>query len=72
MATRAQVLQVLDGGDDYAAAGRALGIPPGLARMIATGRPGDRLVGPPVHNPLSDDTVHAWLRDRAARELKQP
>jgi hypothetical protein len=25
-----------------------------------------------VHNPLSDDTVHAWLRDRAARELKQP
>lgn len=41
MPTREQVRQLLDGGLDYEAAGRRLGIPPGQAYMIATGVPAD-------------------------------
>ncbi len=41
MATREQVRRLLDGGLDYQAAGRELGIPPGQAYMIATGVPAD-------------------------------
>jgi hypothetical protein len=39
--TRDQVLAVLDGGADYAAAAARLGIHPGLAYLIATGLPAD-------------------------------
>jgi hypothetical protein len=39
--TREQVRRLLDGGLDYEAAGRRLGIPPGQAYLIATGVPAD-------------------------------
>lgn len=41
MATREQVLELLDLGHSYETAGRALHIPPGQAFMIATGLPAD-------------------------------
>ena len=41
MPTRAQVLELLDSGCSYEDAGATLRIPPGLAYMIATGRPAD-------------------------------
>ena len=42
MPSRQQVLDALRrSGDDPAAAGRELGIPPGLVHMIATGLPAD-------------------------------
>jgi hypothetical protein len=41
VATRAQVQQLLEQGDDYEQAARALGIPAGQAFMIATGLPAD-------------------------------
>ncbi len=42
MATRAQVLALLDSGHSFETAGRALDIPAGRAFMIATGLPADR------------------------------
>jgi Hemerythrin HHE cation binding domain len=39
--TREQVRRLLDGGLDYQAAGRELGIPPGQVYLIATGVPAD-------------------------------
>lgn len=41
MPTREQVRRLLDGGLDYEAASRRLGIPPGQAYLIATGVPAD-------------------------------
>lgn len=41
MPSREQVRELLDQGLDHAAAGRRLGIPAGLAHMIATGVPAD-------------------------------
>lgn len=41
MATRAQVIELLDHGHTYETAGRELRISPGLAFMIATGLPAD-------------------------------
>jgi hypothetical protein len=41
MPTKEQVLQMLRSGDSYEAAARRLGIPAGLAYMIATGIPAD-------------------------------
>jgi hypothetical protein len=41
MPTREQVRELLGDGQDYAAAGRALGIPAGQAYMVATGVPAD-------------------------------
>jgi hypothetical protein len=41
VATRAQVLALVEAGQSYETVGRALGIPPGLAFMIATGLPAD-------------------------------
>jgi hypothetical protein len=66
--TRDQVEELLDRGHSYEAAARELGIAPGLARMIATGRPGDG-IDVPVHNPTTSATVMDWVRERAAREL---
>jgi hypothetical protein len=75
--TRARVRELLDGGDDYESVARELGIPPGLAYMIATGRPADDdaapaqdLNEPPAHNPTRNDTVIAWVKSRADRELR--
>jgi hypothetical protein len=93
MATRAQVTELLALGHTYETAARALGIPPGLAYMIATGLPADgsdapapeelrskpvlagstqHLVNPPAVNPTRDERVLAWVRERAARELRSP
>ena len=79
MATHAQVKELLDSGLDYEMAGRRLGIRPGLAYMIATGRPADddsapaqNLFEPPVHNPTRNPTVIDWVKKRAARDLRPP
>ncbi len=76
MPTRAEVRELLDSGLTYEMAARELGIRPGLAYMIATGRPADDdaapaqdLFEPPPLNPTSNETVLAWVRDRARREL---
>jgi hypothetical protein len=75
--TRAQVKELLDSGRSYEMAARELGIGPGLAYMIATGRPADDdaapaqdLFEPPAHNPKRNPTVDAWVKARAGRELR--
>jgi hypothetical protein len=79
MPTRADVLELLEKGETYATVGRALGIAPGKAYMIATGRPADgapdgdqTLVNPPAHNPTKKPEIVAWVRERARRDLRQP
>lgn len=47
VATREQVIALIDEGHDYETAARALGIPAGRAFMIATGVPADGGVPPP-------------------------
>jgi hypothetical protein len=76
--TRAQVRELVDSGLSYEMAAERLGIRPGLARMIATGRPADDdsapaqdLFEPPAHNPTTNDRVLEWVCDRARRELRQ-
>jgi hypothetical protein len=51
VASREQVRALLDSGLDYAAAGRRLGIPPGQAYLIATGRAADGGDAPSGHPP---------------------
>jgi len=70
------VRELLDSGLTYEMAARQLGIPPGLAYMIATGRPADDgdapaqyLLEPPAHNPTRNEAVLRWVRERARREL---
>jgi hypothetical protein len=46
VATRAQVIKLLDGGHTYETAARELGIPAGQAFMTATGLPADGGDGP--------------------------
>ena len=77
VATRAQVKDLLADGHSYESSARVLGIRPGLAYMIATGRsadddeaPAQNLFEPPVHNPTRNDTVDAWVKARAERELR--
>jgi hypothetical protein len=53
VATRAQVKQRLEQGDDYEQAARALGIPAGQAFMIATGLPADAS-DPPSSEQLAE------------------
>ena len=69
--------ELLEEGHGYESAAEALGIAPGLAYMIATGRPADDdaapaqdLFEPPAHNPTRNDTVLAWVKARADRELR--
>ncbi len=76
MPTRDGVQQLLDDGHSYESAGRELGIAPGQAFLIATGEPPEddgeqHLVNPPAFNPLRDETVLAWIRERAARGLRR-
>ncbi len=70
MATREQVEELLDQGHSYETAARELGINPGLAELIATGRPGELEV--PAYNPTASATVADWVRERARRELRKP
>jgi hypothetical protein len=91
MATRAQVIELIEAGHSYETAAKELGIPPGQAFMIATGLPADgseappphepeqeaalngssqQLVNPPPFNPTRKPEVLAWVKRRAARELK--
>jgi hypothetical protein len=74
--SREQVKELLDAGLSYEVAARELGVAPGLVYMIATGHPADDdeapaqdLAEPPHHNPTGNETVLAWARDRARREL---
>jgi transposase-like protein len=76
VATRARVRELLDSGLTYEMVARELGIRPGLAYMIATGRPADddsapaqNLFEPPAHNPTRNETVNEWVRMRAHRDL---
>jgi hypothetical protein len=78
VATRAQVTELIDRGFTYDAAARELGIPAGLAFMLATGAPADGgtdgsqdLVNPPPVNPTRKGHVMEWVQGRAAGELKQ-
>ena len=68
---------LLADGHDYESVARELGIPAGLAYMIATGRPADDdeapaqdLFEPPAYNPTRNPTVDAWVKARAERELQ--
>jgi len=51
VASRQQVRELLERGLDYEAVGRQLGIPPGQAYLIATGRAADGSDAPPGHPP---------------------
>jgi hypothetical protein len=51
MATRAQVIELIEAGHSYETAAKELGIPPGLAFMIATGLPADGGEAPPPDEP---------------------
>jgi hypothetical protein len=75
--TRAQVKELVDSGLTYEMAARELGIRPGLAYMIATGRPADDdsapaqdLFEPPAVNPTRNQRVLDWVKERAARDLR--
>jgi hypothetical protein len=50
------VRQALGGGEDYVAAARKLGIPPGQAYMIATGLPADS-----SDNAAGEDRIPGYL-----------
>ena len=72
--SRDEVLAVLDDERDYARAGRALGVPPGLAYLAATGMPadgGDALAPEDRHRAglLTGSTQHLAnpVADRASR-----
>jgi hypothetical protein len=78
MSTRAQVLELIRSGDTYERAAAKLGIPPGQAYLLATGKPADgsdgrssrqELVHPQAHNPTRKPRIEAWVRERAQREL---
>jgi iron-sulfur cluster repair protein YtfE (RIC family) len=51
VATREQIRELLERGLDYSAVGQRLGIPPGQAYLIATGRAADEGDAPPGHPP---------------------
>lgn len=77
MPTRAQVRELLEAGLTYEAAARRLGIRPGLAYMLATGRPADDdeapaqdLFEPPAQDPTTNRAVLDWVKERAARDLR--
>jgi hypothetical protein len=76
--TRAEVLELIAAGDGYEQAAAKLGIPPGQAYLLATGKAADgsdgrssrqELLHPPAHNPTRKPHVLAWVRERAEREL---
>jgi hypothetical protein len=78
MPTRAQVDELLAAGHSYESVAARLEVPAGQIFMIATGAPADAsnghprqdLVNPPSHNPTRKEHVLAWVRERAARELR--
>jgi hypothetical protein len=60
---RARVRTMLQAGLDYGEIGRRLDISPGLAYLIATGRPADGSDTPSA-NPTGSDEVRAWIKRR--------
>jgi hypothetical protein len=80
VATRRQVRDLLDQGMSVEEAAARLGIRPGTAHLIATGRPVDdaegpprqELIDPPADSPSGQDVVIAWVARRAERELARP
>jgi hypothetical protein len=75
--TRAQVRKLIDSGMTHEMAARQLGIAPGLAYMIDTGRPADDdrspaqdLFEPPHVNPTRNQTVDDWVKACARRDLR--
>lgn len=67
---------LLEEGHSFESAASKLEIAPGLAYLLATGRPLDDaeeprqdLLGPPPYNPTRDERVIAWVAARAEREL---
>lgn len=66
MPTRRQVRRLLERGLDHAAAGRRLGIPAGLAHMIATGVPADG------SDTLTESDRQRTGAVRASQGLAQP
>jgi hypothetical protein len=73
--------QLLLGGMDVERAAAELGIPAGLAHLVATGHPADgshpdsrastqHLVNPPADNPTASETVRTWIRRRVAGDAQ--
>jgi hypothetical protein len=58
MATRAQVLELLEQGHTYETAARELKIPPGQAFMIATGLPADGSDAPSPEELAEKPVLH--------------
>ena len=67
MATRAQVLELLEDGHSYETAGRKLKIPAGLAFMIATGLPADG-----SDAPAPAETLDKRLMPSSTQHLVNP
>ena len=67
VATREQVIALLDSGHSYRAVARALNLAPGQAYMIATGMPADGSAAAPP-----DDSRGAELLSGSSQELVNP
>ncbi|HEV7563392.1 MAG TPA: hypothetical protein VGO24_07805 [Solirubrobacterales bacterium] len=67
MPTREQVLRLLDAGHSYETAASELGIGPGLAFMIATGRPAD---GSDV--PSEEELASKRVLEGSSQQLVNP
>ncbi|HEX4467146.1 MAG TPA: hypothetical protein VH025_08150 [Solirubrobacteraceae bacterium] len=67
VATRAQVIELLEGGHTYETAARELRIPPGQAFMIATGLPADGGDG-----PLPEELAGKPVLDGSPQRLVNP
>jgi hypothetical protein len=67
VATREQVLELVRRGADYEDIADRLGIDPGLAYLLATGKSADGSAAPPrqpVHNPTVEREVLEWVARR--------
>jgi len=67
MATREEVIELLDHGHTYETAARALGITPGLVYMTATGRPADG-----SHDRFSSPLPHGLPQPDSPQRLTEP
>jgi hypothetical protein len=67
MATRAQVIELLDHGHTYQTAARQLKIPAGLAFMIATGLPADGGDG-----PAPEELIDKRVLNGSSQQLVNP
>lgn len=71
MPTRDQVRTLLDEGLDYVSAAQRLGVPPGQAYLIATGRPADG-GDPPSRGELATSLLRASSQDLANPPHENP